>query len=191
MKIINKIHLILPLVFIYSCTTLTTSIRPSRHYMAVNHQINLGQSFSGWKEENGYILIPYNNLIKGINVFYDGIEYTLGISDNQTIVFISTNDKLFSVNGFKVGDEIKTSKARTIPGWGNYVNVNEEWYAAWMPMNNNENEKKGKIQWFFKFDFENDKGAYPPVEGGSSGALNDQGSAGTVLGRAKRPKVER
>ena len=163
MKTINKTHYILPLVFIYSCTTLTTSIRPPRQNMGLNCQINLGQPFSGWKEEHGYILIPYNNLIKGINVLYDGIEYTLGISDNKTIVFISTNDKHFSVNGFKVGDEI--SKAQTIPGWGNYVKVNEEWYAAWMPMNNNENEKKGKIQWFFKFDFETDKGSYPPVKG--------------------------
>ena len=170
MKIINKIHLILPLVFIYSCTTLTTSIRPSRHYMAVNHQINLGQSFSGWKEENGYILIPYNNLIKGINVLYDGIEYTLGISDNQTIVYVSTNDKHFSVNGFKVGDEI--SKAQTIPGWGNYVNVNEEWYAAWMPMN--KDEKKGKIQWFFKCDFAIGGDGSWPSQATKGRALNDQ-----------------
>ena len=60
-----------------------------------------------------------------------------------------TSDKRFSVDGYKIGDEI--TKTHTVIGWGHYAKINEEWYAAWSSLD--RNEKRGKIQWFFKYDF--------------------------------------
>ncbi len=152
MKISNKIISIFFLLLIWNCSTPTTSMMPSKkkHRIVANHQIDLEQSFYGWKDEYGYILIPYNELIKCIYISYNGIEYTLGITNYQIIKFIATSDKRFSVDGYKIGDEI--TKTQTIPGWGHYTKINEEWYAAWF--SEDHDEKSGKIQWFFKYDFD-------------------------------------
>ena len=151
MKIISKLTSISFLLLILSCTTQMTSIMPSnQHYsMVVNYQIDLEQSFYGWTDENGYILVPNNDLMKCIKISHNGVEYELGVSNNHIIKYIATTDKRFSVEGYKIGDEIY--KTHTIIGWGNYAKINEEWYAAWFT--ENKNERSGKIQWFFKFDF--------------------------------------
>ena len=150
MKIINKIISIFFLLLNWNCSTPTTSMMPSKkHRIVVDHQIELEQSFYGWKDEYGYILIPYNDLIKCIYISYNGIEYALGVSDNHITKYIGTADKRFSVDGYKIGDKIP--KTQTIPGWGHYTKINEEWYAAWF--SEDDDEKSGKIQWFFKFDF--------------------------------------
>lgn len=148
MKIINKIIVISFLLLIWNCSTPTTSMMSSKkHRIVVDHQIDLGQSFDG--EKYGYILVPYNEPIKCIVISYNGIEYDIGVSDNNIIKYITTSDKRFSVDGYKIGDEI--TKTHTIIGWGHYAKINEEWYAAWF--SENRNEESGKIQWFFKFDF--------------------------------------
>ena len=104
---------------------------------------------NSWTDENGYILVPNNDLMKCIKISHNGVEYELGVSNNHIIKYIATTDKRFSVEGYKIGDEIY--KTHTIIGWGNYAKINEEWYAAWFT--ENKNERSGKIQWFFKFDF--------------------------------------
>ena len=128
----------------------TSILHPSKHRLVVDHPFNLGETFHGWKREYGGIFAPYDQLIHRIPVLYNGIEYDLGISKDEEIVFISTTDKRFSVNGYKVGDEI--TKTRIIRGWGIIAKIDDEWYAAWAPknMNHPENEKTGKIQCFFK-----------------------------------------
>ena len=148
MKIINKIISISFLLFIWNCSTPTTSMMPSKkHRIVVDHQIALEQSFDG--EKYGYIFTPYNNPLKCIEISFNEIEYDIGVSDNHIIKYITTSDKRFSVDGYKIGDEI--IKTHTIIGWGHYAKINEEWYAAWF--SENRNDKSGKIQWFFKFDF--------------------------------------
>ena len=173
MKIINKIISIFFLLLNWNCSTPTTSMMPSKkHRIVVDHQIELEQSFYGWKDEYGYILIPYNDLIKCIYISYNGIEYDLGITDNNIIRYIQTSDKRFSVNGYKVGDEI--TKTRIIPGWGIIAKIDDEWYAAWTPkdFDHPEEEETGEIQCFFKFDphkplyekeFELDKSKLQPL----------------------------
>lgn len=121
--------------------------------MDATHSLNLGELFNEKIDDKQGILLPYNQLTKSVDVLYNGIHYTLGLSDNNTIEYISTTDFRFSVNGLKVGDVI--TKTETIPGWGNFAKINEEWYAAWMPrsFDSDKEEKQGKIQWFFKFAF--------------------------------------
>ena len=121
--------------------------------MDATHSLNLGELFNEKYDDNKGILLPYNQLIKSVDVLYNGIHYTLGLSDNNTIEYISTTDFRFSVNGLKVGDVI--TKTEAIRGWGNFAKINEEWYAAWMPrsFDADKEEKQGKIQWFFKFAF--------------------------------------
>lgn len=125
--------------------TIMSSPKPQR--IVVNQQIDLEQSFDG--EKSGYIFAPYNNPIKCIEISCNGIEYDIGVSDNHIIKYITTSDKRFSVDGYKIGDEI--TKTHTIIGWGHYAKINEEWYAAWF--SENRNDKSGKIEWFFKYDF--------------------------------------
>ena len=150
MKIINKLISIFFLLLIWNCSTPTTSMMPSpkKHRIVVNNQIDLEQSFDG--EKYGYIFAPFtNNTLKWIAISYNGIDYNLGVSDNHIIKYIMTSDKRFSVDGYKIGDEI--TKTHTVIGWGHYAKINEEWYAAWSSLD--RNEKRGKIQWFFKYDF--------------------------------------
>ena len=131
----------------------TSIFHPSKERLVVDHPFNLGETFHGWKDGYGYILPPRHQFLKQIPVSYNGIEYDLGITDNNIIRCIQTSDKRFSVNGYKVGDEI--TKTRIIPGWGIIAKIDDEWYAAWMPkdIHHPEGEETGKIEWFFKFDF--------------------------------------
>lgn len=152
MRIINRITLLSFLIFVWSCTTQTTSTIPNdNHYVVVNNQPYLGQSFHGQNCENAYIIDPRNQIIKRMDVIYNDIKYSLGVSKDQTIKYIVTSDKRFSVDGFRIGDKI--SGTNTILGWGNYTKINDEWYAAWMPHTRYKNKKKGKIQWFFRYVF--------------------------------------
>ena len=127
--------------------------RQSSPRLVLDHPVNLGETFHGWKEGYGYILPPRDQFIKYIPVSYNGIDYDLGLSNNHIIRLIETSDKRFSVNGYKVGDEI--TRTSIIRGWGIIAKIDDEWYAAWTPkdMNHPEEEETGKIQWFFKFDF--------------------------------------
>ena len=126
---------------------------PSKHRLVLDHPVNLGDTLRGWKDGYGYILPPRHQFLKQIPVSYNGIEYDLGITDNNIIRYIQTSDKRFSVNGYKVGDEI--TKTRIIPGWGIIAKIDDEGYAAWTPkdFDHPEEEETGKIQCFYKFDF--------------------------------------
>ena len=128
-------------------------LHPIKHRLVIDHPFNLEETFHGWKDGYGYIFPPCNQFLKHIPVSYNGIEYDLGLSDDEKIKYISTSDKHFSVNGYKVGDEI--TKTLIIRGWGIFAKIDDEWYAGWMPkdMNHPEEEETGKIQCFFKFDF--------------------------------------
>ena len=125
----------------------------SKHRLVLDHPVNLGETFHGWKDGYGYILPPRHQFLKRILMSYNGIDYELGLSNNDIIRFIRTSDRRFSVNGYKVGDEI--TRTSIIRGCGIIAKIDDEWYAAWMPkdMNHPEEEETGKIQWFFKFDF--------------------------------------
>ena len=126
--------------------------QPSKHRLVLDHPVNLGDTLCEWKDGYGYILPPRDQFIKYIPMSYNGIDYDLGLSNNDIIRLIVTEDKRFSVNGYKVGDEI--TRTSIIRGWGIIAKIDDEWYAAWMPKDNHpEEEETGKIQWFFKFDF--------------------------------------
>ena len=130
----------------------TSIFHPSKERLVVDHPFNLGETFHGWKDGYGYILPPRHQFLKQIPVSYNGIEYNLGITDNNIIRYIQTSDKRFSVNGYKVGDEI--TKTRIIPVWGIIAKIDDEWYAAWTPkdFDHPEEEETGEIQCSFKFD---------------------------------------
>ena len=127
--------------------------QPSKHRLVLDHPVNLGDTLREWKDGYGYILPPRDQLLKCILMSYNGIDYDLGLTNNDIIRLIETEDKRFSVNGYKVGDEI--TRTSIIRGWGIIAKIDDEWYAAWMPkdINHPEREETGKIQWFFKFDF--------------------------------------
>ena len=98
----------------------TSIFHPSKERLVVDHPFNLGETFHGWKDGYGYILPPRHQFLKQIPVSYNGIEYDLGITDNNIIRYIQTSDKRFSVNGYKVGDEIVTVQSNSCEIYANY-----------------------------------------------------------------------
>ena len=84
----------------------TPIFHPSKHRLVIDYPFNLEETFHGWKDGYGYIFPPCNQYLKYIPVTYNRIEYDLGLSDDEKIKYIRTSDKHFSVNGYKVGDEI-------------------------------------------------------------------------------------
>ena len=95
----------------------------------------IGQTWTGEIRHNEklYVLPPYG--------FQDKIVFKSGDSDfsgavkSGRIVFISTNDPDFVINGKRyVGVPLSSFKSRdklvTSPGWGSYLEIDDEWYAA-------------------------------------------------------------
>lgn len=88
-----------------------------------------------------YIILPNNCLTKYVALEENGIKYNLGISNDDKIVFISTNDSTFSINDVKIGDcipsfcdienfDFQIDNKNYTPGWGYYIPINDEWFAA-------------------------------------------------------------
>lgn len=95
----------------------------------------IGQTWTGKIEpdEKLYVLPPYG--FQNKIVFKVGDSNFSGAVKSGRIVFISTDDPDFVINGksyvgmplssFKNRDRLKTSR-----GWGSYLEINDEWYAA-------------------------------------------------------------
>jgi hypothetical protein len=101
------------------------------------------------------IFSPTGAILELKEIKYKNISYKLGISKNKEIQYISTIDTKFKIQGLKINDEISEyfndAKMIHIRGWGYYIKINSEWYAAFnfrtKPI------KTSKIEWFFKYDF--------------------------------------
>lgn len=103
-------------------------------------------------EYNGtstYILNPVNNLVPSFDTTCNGIKYTIGVV-NCRINFIITNDANFSCDRLTIGmplpDKFKNRKIKSVPGWGKFVQVKYDWYAACL-----SREDDFIIDCFFKF----------------------------------------
>lgn len=121
--------------------------------------INLNDTIDATKS-NGYILLPNNALAKCVEIEEEGIKYSLGLSDDNKVIFISTIDTLFSINGIKTGDcissfcdvekiEFECKNDNYTPGWGYYIPIGDGWFAAF-----NFKEKPNKnslVQYLFKY----------------------------------------
>lgn len=122
--------------------------------------INLNDIIDATKS-NGYILLPNNALAKCVEIEEEGIKYSLGLSDDNKVIFISTTDTLFSINGIKTGDcissfcdvekiEFECKNDNYTPGWGYYIPIGDGWFAAF-----NFKEKPNKnslVQYLFKYN---------------------------------------
>ena len=85
------------------------------------------------------------------------------MSNDNTIVFISTNDSTFSINDIKIGDcissfcdinkiDFQIDNKNFTPGWGYYIPINNEWFVA---LDFKEKpDKNSKVQFFFKYSFD-------------------------------------
>lgn len=86
---------------------------------------------------SGRILTNSSQLAEHYIISIDGVDYDLGVSTNNIINYISTKDLDFKTNeGLRVGDYyekvIQFAKPHTIvyeSGWGNYIKLNNDWYA--------------------------------------------------------------
>lgn len=117
--------------------------------------LKLGTNFTEKVNTKSKVLIPSGSLVNSQTFRYQGIEYTMGIDSSNKLVFVSTDDSMFSVEGFKINDGIlklyDETKIKYIAGWGYYIKINSEWYAGFdIGSRPNQNSK---IQWFFKYKF--------------------------------------
>lgn len=105
------------------------------------------------------IFIPNGSLIDSYIVLSDSIEYTLGVNKQSELVFISTSDPKFSVEGTKIGDFIigleNENKIGYITGWGYYIQLNENWYAGFDCKS--KPKENSKIEWIFSYKFQKNK----------------------------------
>lgn len=119
------------------------------------NKFQLGAQINGDISSRNKIMIPSGALLDVKEIHYKNISYTLAISENKKIKYISTKDSKFSVEKLKINDDISKifdeTKIKYIPGWGYYMKVNSEWYAGldfrMKPT------KSSKIGWFFKYEF--------------------------------------
>ena len=117
--------------------------------------LELNSEFKETGMNNTLIFIPDGSCVSSYRVIDNNIEYDIGVYKN-TIIFISTSDKDFTVNGLRVNDHMPASMLnRDIgfrSGWGYYVEIVSGWYAGF------DYGKRPTIDspilFFFKYDFD-------------------------------------
>lgn len=107
------------------------------------------------KADTTFILIPNGALIKSYNIIEKNIEYTLGISSDDKIIYILTTDIKFIINDLRINSTLPESFFDKDwgyrPGWGYFTELESGWFAGFDFQT--KPNKESKIQWFFKFDF--------------------------------------
>jgi hypothetical protein len=116
----NRIFLILILFSLFSCKA--------------QKGINIGSKIEQNMKSNSKILIPSGALVNSVSYLQNNSSFTLGVKDDNTVVYISTVDPNFEIEGFKINDDIskiyESSKVKYVIGWGYYIKINSDWYAA-------------------------------------------------------------
>ena len=103
------------------------------------------------------VLTPDNNLVPAFDTTFNNITYTVGVANN-TIIFVSTNDPDFHLDNMKIGGYVKNkykeSDIMKRTGWGRFIKLNDDWYAATSSQTKNDDFI---IEWFFKYNFDRNK----------------------------------
>lgn len=128
--------------------------------------LTLGSKFRGTKASNGFIFIPNGSFINAFPVVMNNIEYKVGVLNN-TIIYIQTRDKNFTINNLKINDKLPESyiinrefvsipaynnrEIGYIPGWGYYIEIESGWYAGFD--SKTKPNEESRIECFFKYKF--------------------------------------
>lgn len=113
----------------------------------------LGQSWINAFNEQQRLYIPSGihplSIVKIADVYYSIV------TENKKVKYISTNDKEFKINGGKViGKKLTEFKNKAelklYLGWGHYLKLDDEWYAAF---DFNSISDTSKCLFVFKYDF--------------------------------------
>lgn len=113
----------------------------------------IGQAWTGSTEGELYVPSPYG--------FEDMIHFDVGkikfsgAVHKEKIIFISTRDTAFLINGKKyIGQPLSSLENRQdvekVPGWGHYVKIDNEWYAGFDFKSVNP---QSKVLFLFKYEF--------------------------------------
>ncbi len=86
------------------------------------------------QNERIYAFPPYS-LERMIKFKVDNIEFRGAVTEEKKVIFISTRDPNFLINGRKyVGMPFASFESKrgigNILGWGRYAKIDDEWYAA-------------------------------------------------------------
>ena len=129
------------LLMVFSCSTI--------NYLDLNSKI---------KEEGhsvSRIFIPSGALVNSFDYVDNGIKYNIGISSQGKIIYISTTDEKFDIDGIKINSKLPEEywyrKLEHISGWGYYLKIDSEWFAGF-DFQTRPNEES-EVEWIFKYDF--------------------------------------
>ena len=83
----------------------------------------------------GSMIYAPHSMYNKIQFQHKGVKYLGGIDVNKKLVFISTTDTAFNINNIKyIGMPLlvftNKENIKTIRGWGSYLKINQDWYAA-------------------------------------------------------------
>ncbi len=133
------------IIFVIIITIVTSC--SSRQFSLDSHVVRSGAAKS-------MILIPTGALVESCDTIVNDTEFKIGILDNK-IVFVSTDDSKFSIDGYRINSTLPTgffkNKLGYAPGWGYYAELDSGWYAGFDFSKKPTEETP--IKFFFKFDF--------------------------------------
>lgn len=142
MKLIYLKGILVIMIFI-SCSTY--------HYKLV-----LGEELpSDLVKSDDKLFMPSGEVVSCAELFNESFKFTVGITNNHKIIFISTVDSTFVIDGISVHCKLSqiapNKEIKLVRGWGYYIPVNDKWYAAF-DFNQTPNEDS-QIQFLFQYDF--------------------------------------
>lgn len=114
----------------------------------------LGDEWKGEILKNTPLFIPSGMTKAGKLLLKNGQEFSIGINDNNRIVYIDTKSTSFVRKGISVGKKLseftKIEDVKIHKGWGGgYVKIDEDWYAAF---SSKDLTDSSKVLFLFKYD---------------------------------------
>jgi len=118
---------------------MTTALFAAAILLAVNcsaqEMPKIGDTWTGATNSGKLYVFPPYSLQDRIKFTVDSIQFNGAVTEDKEIIFVSTSDPDFTINGKKyIGLPFSylenKADAITLLGWGSYVKINEEWYAA-------------------------------------------------------------
>lgn len=102
-----------------------------------------------------YEVMPSGNVVRTDTMTDKGILFTVGLTDENRIIYIDTRDPNFTLSGFKVQMPLRnrynSSELYYAPGWGYFFPIKKGWYAGFDYRNKPTAESP--ILYFFQYQF--------------------------------------
>jgi hypothetical protein len=115
---------------------------------------NLGEEWKGEILKNAAQFTPGGMMKAGKLLLKNGQEFSIGINENNKIVFVETKSSSFLIKGIGVGKKLNEfttiDSVKLHKSWGGrYVKIDKDWYAAFSLEDFTDSSK---VLFVFKYD---------------------------------------